>query len=108
MKNVKIVVFVPLTHSKKVLEAIGKHGGGMIGNYSHCSFSSDGIGRFKPNEKANPFIGKTGKLEEVKEDRIEFICPRDKAKSIIKTIKEVHPYEEVAFDIYPLLDESEL
>ena len=48
MKNVKIVVFVPLTHSKKVLETIGKHGGGMIGNYSHCSFSSSGISTHNP------------------------------------------------------------
>ena len=108
MKNVKIVVFVPTTHAQKVLEAIGKSGGGVIGNYSYCSFSSEGIGRFKPNEKASPFIGKSGELEEVKEVKIEFICPRNKAKSIIKIMKEAHPYEEVAFDIYSLLDENEL
>ncbi|MEK6925850.1 MAG: hypothetical protein AABW50_01085 [Nanoarchaeota archaeon] len=108
MKNVKIVVFVPPKYSKKVLEAIGKSGGGNIGNYSYCSFSSDGTGRFKPNDKANPFIGKPGKLEEVKEDKIEFICPKNKAKSVINSIKEVHPYEEVALDVYPLLDEDEL
>jgi hypothetical protein len=108
MKNVKIAVFVPTTHSKKVLEAIGKSGGGAIGNYSYCSFSVRGTGRFKPNEKANPFIGKAGEFEEVKEDRIEFICPKEKAKSILKAIREVHPYEEIAFDIYPLLEENEL
>lgn len=108
MKNVKIIVFVPITHTKKVLDAIGKSEEGIIGNYSFCSFSSQGIGRFKPNDRANPFIGKSGKLEEVKEDRIEFICPKERAKSIIKSMKESHPYEEVAFDIYPLLDESEL
>lgn len=108
MNKVKIVVFVPLTHSKKLLEVIGKNGGGLIGNYSYCSFSNKGIGRFKPNDKSNPFIGKTGKFEEVKEDRIEFICPKDKAKEIISKIKEAHPYEEVALDIYPLLNEDEL
>ena len=108
MKNVKIIVFVPLTHTEKVLEAIGKNGGGIIGNYSHCSFSCRGIGRFKPNEKATPHIGKANKLEKVKEDRIEFICPKNKAKSIIQAMKNAHPYEEVAFDIYPLLDESDL
>ena len=54
MENVKIIVFVPLTHSNKVREAIGKAGGGNIGNYSYCSFSSIGTGRFNPNEKANP------------------------------------------------------
>ncbi|PIN91045.1 hypothetical protein COU57_02250 [Candidatus Pacearchaeota archaeon CG10_big_fil_rev_8_21_14_0_10_32_14] len=108
MKKVKIVVFVPTTHTQKVLEAIGKSGGGVIGNYSYCSFLSEGVGRFKPNEKANPFIGKSGEIETVKEDKLEFICPKNKAKSIIKVMKEAHPYEEVAFDIYPLLDESEL
>lgn len=108
MKNVKIVVFVPLTHVKELLEVIAKNGGGIIGNYSHCSFSSLGTGRFKPNDKANPFIGKSGKIEEVKEERIEFICPRKKAKEIIEKVREAHPYEEVALDIYPLLDEEEL
>ena len=108
MKNVKIVFFVPTTHTDKILEVIGKMGGGIIGNYSYCSFTNEGVGRFKPNDKANPFIGKSGKLEEVKEDRIEFICQKEKAKSLIKAMKESHPYEEVAFDIYPLLDENEL
>ena len=108
MKNVKIVVFVPSTHLKKLLEVIGENGGGIIGNYSYCSFSSKGIGRFKPNEKADPFIGKSGDIEEVKEDRIEFICSKEKSKEMIIKIKESHPYEEVAFDVYPLLDEDEL
>ena len=108
MENVKIVVFVPLTHTDKVREAIGKAGGGIIGNYNYCSFSSIGIGRFKPNSKANPHIGKANKLESVQEERIEFICLKSKAKDIINEIKKVHPYEEVAFDIYPLLNENEL
>src|SRR3989344_539613 len=108
MKNVKIVVFVPLTHTDKVREAIGKAGGGIIGNYDYCTFSSKGVGRFKPNSKANPHIGKANKLEEVEEERIEFICLKSKAKDIINEIKKVHPYEEVAFDIYPLLNENEL
>ncbi len=108
MKSVKIAVFVPLTHTDKVREAIGKAGGGIIGNYDYCSFSSRGMGRFKPNEKANPHIGKANKLESVEEERIEFVCLRNKAKSIIKAIKKVHPYEEVALDIYPLIEEEEL
>ncbi len=108
MNNLKIVVFVPLTHADKIREAIGKAGGGIIGNYSQCSFSSKGIGRFKPNSKAKPHIGKAGELEQVEEERIEFICPKNQAKSIIKAIKLAHPYEEVALDIYPLLSEEEL
>ena len=81
MKNVKIIVFVPQTHLSKVLDAIGKNGGGVIENYSHCSFSSEGTGRFKPNDKANPFIGKQEKLEEVKEQSVEFICKKIMQKS---------------------------
>jgi hypothetical protein len=106
--KVKIVVFTPLTHTKIVREAIGKAGGGIIGNYDYCSFSSNGTGRFRPNEKASPYMGKINKIEEVEEERIEFVCKRNEAKRIIKEIKSVHPYEEVALDIYPLLEESEL
>jgi len=108
MELVKIVVFVPLTHTEIVREAIGKAGAGVIGNYDYCSFSSKGTGRFKPNDKAKPHIGKVNQLEEVEEERIEFVCPKDKAKSIIIAIKKVHPYEEVALDIYPLINEGEL
>ncbi len=102
--NVKIVVFVPLTHCDIVRKAIGNADGGIIGNYSYCSFSSKGIGRFKPNENARPHIGKADKLEEVEEEKIEFICSRKTAKKVIDAIKKVHPYEEIALDIYPLID----
>lgn len=105
---VKIVVFVPLTHTSVVRDAIGEAGGGVIGNYTHCSFSVKGVGRFKPQKGANPSIGEVGKLEEVEEERIEFVCPRDKAKEVISAIKKVHPYEEIALDIYPLIGEGEL
>ena len=108
MEKVKIIVFVPLTHTDKVRETIGKVGGGIIGNYSYCSFSSIGTGRFKPNNKANPHIGKANILESVKEERMEFVCEKNKAESIIKEIRKVHPYEEVAIDIYPLIDEKDL
>jgi hypothetical protein len=106
--NIKIVVFVPLTHCDEIRKAIGEAGAGKIGNYSFCSFSSRGIGRFKPNEKANPPIGKANKLEEVEEERIEIICKKEDAKKVINVIKKVHPYEEVALDIYELIDEEKL
>lgn len=101
-ENVKIVVFVPETHTDMVREAMGKAGAGIIGNYSSCTFSSKGIGRFKPEQGANPHIGKIGKPEEVIEERIETVCPREKLEAVIKVIKEVHPYDEVALDVYPL------
>ncbi len=101
-KNVKIVVFVPETHTGIVREAMGKAGAGTIGKYSFCSFSTKGTGRFKPENGANPHIGEVGKLEEVVEERIETVCERKRVKEVIEAIKNVHPYEEVALDIYPL------
>jgi hypothetical protein len=101
-ENVKIVVFVPETHTDVVREAMGKTGAGKIGNYSFCTFSSKGIGRFKPEQGADPHVGKVGKFEEVAEERIETVCARENLAAVIKAIKEVHPYDEVALDIYPL------
>jgi len=101
-KNVKIVVFVPESHADIVREAIGKAGAGKIGNYTFCSFSAKGVGRFKPENGAQPFIGEIGKLESVAEERIEFICDRNFAKDVIAAIKKVHPYEEVLADVYSL------
>ena len=104
-KNIKIIVFVPETHANAVRDAIANAGGGRIGNYTHCSFSAKGIGQFKPQERARPFIGEMGKLESVAEERIEFVCDKAIMKDVIAAIKKVHPYEEVALDIYPLLEE---
>jgi hypothetical protein len=95
---------VPESHADAVREAIGKAGAGNIGNYSFCSFSSKGIGRFKPEKGAHPAIGGIGKLESVEEERIEAICNRCILKDVVAAIKKVHPYEEVALDIYPLED----
>jgi len=108
MNQVKIVAFVPKTHTDVVRHAMGDAGAGKIGNYSHCSYSVDGVGRFLPLEGANPTIGNVGKPEEVEEERVECVCDRDKAKEVITAIRKVHPYEEVVFDIYPLISEEEL
>ena len=98
----KVVVYVPLTHADQVREAIGNAGGGKLGNYSSCSFSTRGIGRFKPEAGANPHIGSVGQLEAVEEERIEVSVEDSKLASVISAIKEVHPYEEVALDVYNL------
>lgn len=107
-KLVKLVVFVPETHADAVRKAMGDAGAGRLGNYSHCSFSAGGTGRFRPLEGAKLAIGKVGKLEEVREERVECICERSMARAIIAAVRKVHPYEEVAFDIYPLIPEDEL
>jgi len=102
-ETVKIVVFVPETHADVVREAMGKAGAGLIGDYEHCSFSVKGVGRFTPLETAHPTIGQIGKMEEVTEERIETVCYKRDLDKIIKAIKEVHPYEEVALDVYLLV-----
>lgn len=98
----KLIVYVPLTHAELVRQAIGSAGGGKLGKYSFCSFSTRGIGRFKPEEGAQPHIGTIGKLEEVEEERIEVTCEDAFVKDVIAVIKKVHPYEEVALDVYKL------
>lgn len=103
MEVVKIVVTVPLSHAEVVREAIGRAGGGKIGNYTFCSFSIVGTGRFKPEEGSTPFIGKQGNMENVKEERVEITCARDEAKAVVDAIRKVHPYEEPAIDVYPLI-----
>lgn len=100
---VKLVVFVPEENADEVREALGKAGAGKIGEYSFCSYSIKGVGRFKPSDDANPHIGEAGKLEAVDEERIEVACEKDQASKIIQVIKDVHPYEEVVIDIYPML-----
>lgn len=106
--KVKIVTFVPVNDADKVREALGDAGAGQIGEYSFCSYSVLGKGRFIPSDNANPHIGQSGVAEVVEEERVEVECDRVNAKAVIQAMKSAHPYEEVAFDIYPLLEESEL
>jgi hypothetical protein len=103
---VKIVVTVPEANADKVRQAIGEADGGQIGNYTHCSFSVKGIGRFLPKEGAHPAIGDVGKLEEVVEERVEVTCEKDKVQHIVAAIRRAHPYEEPAIDMYPMLLED--
>jgi len=108
MSKVKIVTFVPSENADAVRLALGEADAGHIGEYSFCSYSSLGKGRFLPSENAHPHIGQAGQSEIVEEERIEVVCDREHAKAAIAAMKSAHPYEEVAFDIYPLIDESEL
>ena len=98
----KLVVYVPLTHADVVREAIGSAGGGKIGNYSHCSFSSRGQGRFLPLDGANPHIGTVGTPEILEEERIEVTVDEEVLDVVIQAMKEAHPYDEIAYDVYKL------
>lgn len=102
-ETVKFVVFVPETHADIVREALGKVGAGVVGDYKYCSFSIKGIGRYIPMEGAHPRIGRVGELEEVPEERIETVCYKKDLKKIMDAVNKVHPYEEVAYDVYPLV-----
>ena len=98
----KIVVTVPVADADKIRQAIGEAGGGRVGNYSFCSFSVRGVGRFLPGDGAHPAIGKVGKLEEIEEERIEVSCEDSRVADVVAAIRAVHPYEEPAIDIYSL------
>lgn len=108
MSRVKIVTFVPTENADDIRTVLGKAGAGKIGDYSYCSYSVTGVGRSLPSKNADPHIGEPVKLETVQEERIEVICERSEAKSIIKALKNAHPYEEVALDIIALIEEEEL
>jgi dinuclear metal center YbgI/SA1388 family protein len=103
----KLVVFVPASHAEEIRQVLGKTGAGSIGNYSHCSFSANGIGRFLPGEHTDPYMGKPGQLEEVDEVRIETILPESVLKKTISAMIKAHPYEEVAYDVYPVENKGE-
>ncbi|MDR4314360.1 YqfO protein [Niallia circulans] len=98
----KLVVYVPKEHVEQVKKAIGDAGAGSIGNYSHCVFSTEGIGEFQPLEGAVPYIGSVNKLEQVEEVKIESVYLASKEKKIVRAMVKAHPYEEVAYDIYDL------
>lgn len=108
MSRVKITTFVPPEDGDKIRQALGDAGAGQIGAYTYCSYTVVGVGRFLPSTEASPTIGEPGKHEEVQEERVEVVCERSKAKEVIRALKEAHPYEEVAFDIMPLIEEEEL
>lgn len=106
IKKVKIIVTIPVENTDEVRNAICNEGAGVIGNYTHCSMSTKCIGTFKPTDKANPHIGEINNLEFVEEEKLEVICDVSLVKNVISKLREVHPYEEPAIDIIPLIDES--
>jgi len=102
----KLVTFVPLTHADKVRSALSRAGAGWIGNYSECTFRVQGVGTFRPLEGTHPFTGQQGKLEQVEEIRLETIFPAELRTQAVKAMLQAHPYEEVAYDLYPLANQD--
>ncbi|MBN2616296.1 MAG: Nif3-like dinuclear metal center hexameric protein [Bacteroidales bacterium] len=98
----KLVVFCPETHAEIVRNALFEAGAGSIGEYSHCSFNAPGDGSFKASEGTHPFVGTIGAIHFEKEIRVETVVPKVKLSAVLKAMHQVHPYEEIAYDLYPL------
>ena len=103
-KKVMLVVLIPKRYLKEIRNIIFEENGGVMGNYNCCAIYSKVDSTFKPNNNANPFIGKSNKLKKVKEIKLEVICDENIVSNVIKKIKMVHPYEEPGIVIYSLLD----
>ncbi len=101
-KYYKFNVYVPEEYSEKIINALAEVDAGHIGNYSTCTFSTKGLGTFKPLSGTNPFIGSEGSLEKVKEVKIETVVREENLSITIDKVIENHPYEEVAYDIFEL------
>jgi dinuclear metal center YbgI/SA1388 family protein len=98
----KLSIFVPTTHVEKVAAAVFSSGGGIIGEYSNCSFRSEGEGTFKGSNISNPMVGTKDRYEKVKEIKLEVLVNSWKLNIVLNTMLNAHPYEEPAYDIYPL------
>jgi dinuclear metal center YbgI/SA1388 family protein len=103
---VKLVTFSPPDYTDRIREAAGSAGAGIIGKYSLCSFSTRGTGTYIPSFSANPHSGTPGKLSRVSEDRIEMIVSSTNVDQVVKAIRNAHPYEEMAYDLIPLINKD--
>lgn len=104
-----VIIYVPVTHADVVRTALSDAGAGKIGLYDSCSFSSHGVGRFRPLKGSNPAIGEEGKMETVDEERIEAVIPEDvDPKKVLKAVCAVHPYEEPAIHLLQMVDYKKL
>ena len=101
--NRKLVVFVPREALDAVREAVFAAGAGRIGDYEHCSWYTAGTGTFLGGEGTSPSVGEHGREERVAELRLETVFPEERQDEVVAALRSAHPYEEPAFDIYPLL-----
>jgi dinuclear metal center YbgI/SA1388 family protein len=101
--RVKLVTFVPVEATEQVLTSLTRVGAGVIGDYIECSFRVTGTGTFRPTGKAEPRVGEKGRLNEVEENRLEIVMPTELLDLAVNEMVAAHPYEEVAYDVYPVL-----
>ena len=100
----KLSFFVPVDFCEEVKAAVFKAGAGRIGNYDSCSWQVAGTGQFRPLEGSDPFIGSTGTLEKIEEIRVEMVCSDKLISDAVAALKNAHPYEEPAYDVWKLAD----
>ena len=100
--NRKLVVFVPADALDAVRDAVFTAGAGRIGDYERCSWYTEGTGTFRPQPGASPSVGEVGQEERVPELRLETVFPAERRDAVVAALREAHPYEEPAFDIYAL------
>ena len=101
--NRKLVVFVPREALDRVRGALFDAGAGRIGEYEHCSWYAAGPGTFLGSDRSSPAIGERGKEQRVSELRLETVFPEERQSDVVDALRAAHPYEEPAYDIYPLL-----
>jgi hypothetical protein len=102
--NRKLVVFVPPDALDAVRDAVFAVGAGRIGAYERCSWYTDGTGTFFGGEGTTPTVGEKGREERVPEIRLETVYPAEREEDVVRALLEAHPYEEPAYDLYPLAD----
>jgi hypothetical protein len=100
----KLVFFVPREALEVTREAVFAAGAGRIGDYERCSWYTAGTGTFLAGEGTDPSVGRVGREERVSELRVETVVPADHAQDVVAALRAAHPYEEVAFELYPLVE----
>ncbi|MBC3421485.1 NGG1p interacting factor NIF3 [Pseudomonas sp. RW3S2] len=100
----KLAFFVPASHVEVVKAAVFAAGGGRIGDYDHCAWQTLGQGQFRPLDGSQPFLGEVGQVEVVEEWKVELVVADERVRQVVAALKQSHPYETPAYEVWPLLD----
>lgn len=98
----KLCYFVPGSHLEETKQALFAAGAGKIGDYDQCAWQCEGQGQFRPLAGSDPFLGQQGRLETVREFKVELVCDDDRIHDALAALKQAHPYEEPAYEVYRL------
>ena len=104
----KINFYVPESHLEEVKKALFSAGAGRIGSYDSCCWQAKGLGQFRALEGSAPYVGHQGIVEQVEEYKVELVCSKENLKQAIEALHKSHPYEEPAYEVYPVINPDEL